>query len=115
MRISKTLRGALNQIERMLTRQPYSADLWDILVALRGPDSRNKKLKYATTAIIRQAAFPLRPCEDRSIFGTDTSQFAARRKAMFKNKEDNNHFREHCKDAFAALGLKNFEVNSPSN
>ena len=110
----KTLRGALNQIQRMLEAE-YSGDLWDILVALRGPDSRNRKLKYATTAVIRQAAFPKRPCETRSIFGQDSKALAARRKAMFKKKADHNHFREHVRDSFDSLGLKLFEPNSPSN
>ena len=111
----KTLRGALNQIQSMLTKQPYSGDLWDVLSAIRGPDSRNRKLKYATTALIRSKAFPERPCETRSIFGPDSKSMASRRKAMFKNKEDYNHFREHTRDAFASLGLKLFETNSPSN
>ena len=109
--IPKTLRGALNQIQRMLSGTEYSEDLWNTLVALRGPDSRNKKLKYATTAVIRQAAFPHRPCETRSIFGPDSKSMASRRKAMFKNKEDHNHFREHTRDAFASLGLSLFEEN----
>jgi hypothetical protein len=30
---------------------------------------------------------------------------------MFKNKEDFNHFRQHCEAAFDALDLKLFEVN----
>jgi hypothetical protein len=29
-----TLRGSLRAIEKMLSGQPYSADLWDILVGL---------------------------------------------------------------------------------
>ena len=40
----KTLREALNQIQDMLTGREYSEDLWNVLVALRGPDSRNKKI-----------------------------------------------------------------------
>ena len=111
MTTPKTLRGALNQIQRLLTKQPYSADLWDILVALRGPDSRNRKIKHATTAVIRQAAFPARPCEDRSVFGKDSRQLAARRRSLFANREDNNHFREHVRDCFSSLGLSLFEEN----
>jgi len=107
----KTLRGALNLIQGMLNKQSYSADLWDILSAIRGPDSRNRKLKRATTAIIRQAAFPMRPCEDRSIFGNDDKAIVVRRRQAFKNKEDNNHFREHVRDAFESLGLSLFEEN----
>ena len=35
----KTLRQALNQIQDMLDGQSYSADLWDVIVALRGPEA----------------------------------------------------------------------------
>ncbi|MGA2886140.1 MAG: hypothetical protein ABSE80_13480, partial [Halobacteriota archaeon] len=61
MKTPKTLRGALQQIERMLNKQPYSADLWDILSAIRGPDSRKWGIKDATTTIIRSEAFPKHP------------------------------------------------------
>ena len=107
----KTLRGALNQIQRMLSGTEYSEDLWNTLVALRGPDSRNRKLKSATTAVIRSAAFPKRPCDYLSVFGTDSKRLATRRRDMFRNKEDNNHFREHTRDAFASLNLSLFEEN----
>lgn len=111
----KTLRQALDTIQDMLDGQPYSADLWDVLVALRGPDSRNRKLKYATTALIRSAAFPKRPCEERSIFGDDSTQLACRRHQMMSRRQDFNHFREHVRDAFAALGLQVGGVNGKSN
>jgi len=107
-----TLRQALDVIQDMLDGQPYSAELWDILVALRGPDSRDRKLKYATTAIIRSAAFPKRPREEGSIFGTDSFLRTLRRRDMFRKKQDFNHFREHVRDAFAALGLKLGGVNA---
>jgi hypothetical protein len=101
----KTLRAALDEIERMLTNQPYSADLWDVLSAIRGPDSRNRKLKHATTTIIRSAAFPKRPCEERSFYGEDSAKRAEIRKRLFHSREDFNHFRQHVKAAFDALGL----------
>jgi hypothetical protein len=107
----KNLCQALNRIQDMLDGQPYSAALWDILVALRGPDSRNRKVKNATTALIRSAAFPKRPCEERSIFGTDSLRLAKRRKKLFRKKKDFNHFREHVRDAFDALGLSLGGVN----
>ena len=107
----KTLRQALDIIQEMLDGKPYSADLWDVLVALRGPDSRDRKIKYATTAVIRSAAFPKRPCEERSIFGKDTEELVKRRKYMFKYCTGDNHFREHVHDAFEALGLKLGEMN----
>ena len=107
----RTLRAALNQIQEMLDGKSYSAELWDVLTALRGPDSRDRKVKYATTAVIRQAAFPKRPCEDRSVFGTDSAEYAERRREMFAAREGHNHFREHVADAFTALGLKLEESN----
>jgi len=108
----KTLREALDTIQEMLSGNSYSADLWDVLVSLRGPDSRNKKVKNATTALIRTAAFPLRPCLERSVYATrDSKELAARRKSLFATKLDNNHFREHVKDSFAALGLRIEEIN----
>ena len=111
MRVPKTLRGALRQLERMLTKQTYSGDLWDVISAIRGPDSRNKRLKHATTTVIRRAAFPSRPCEERSFYGEDSAKRAEIRKRLFKNKEDFNHFRQHCEAAFDALQLSLYEVN----
>ena len=108
----KTLRGALNQIQTMLTKQPYSADLFDILSAVRGPDSRNSRLKMATTCIIRTAAFPKKPCQYRSFYAKkDTARNVVLRKKMFKNRENHPHFREHVLAAFEALGLNLFEEN----
>ena|SRR5208282_2399179 len=106
-----TLRGALRAIEKMLTKQSYSADLWDILSAIRGPDSRVRKVKHATTTVIRSAAFPSRPCEERSFYSEDSAEKVEIRKKLFKNKEDLNHFRQHVEAAFDSLGLKLFEEN----
>jgi len=36
---------------------------------------------------------------------------AERRRKLFRKKKDFNHFREHVRDSFTALGLKLFEVN----
>jgi len=100
------LREALDAIQEMLADSRYSEDLWNVLVALRGPDSRNRRLKYATTAIIRSVAFPKRPCSALSVFGTDSPKLARRRKKMFRSKADANHFREHVRDAFSSLDLE---------
>jgi hypothetical protein len=111
VRPPKTLREALDQIQEMLTDKTYSAQLWDVLVALRGPDSRNRKWKYATTAIIRSAAFPKRPCEERSIYGYDNKVLTKRRQDLFRNRKDQNHFRDHIVDAFVALDLDLYKQN----
>lgn len=99
----------------MLDGQSYSLDLWNVLVALRGPDSRDKKIKYATTAVIRQAAFPKKPTNASSVFCEDSFSRAMRRREMFRERLDNNHFREHVRDAFDALGLKLGGVNGKNN
>lgn len=107
----KSLREALDKIQEMLNGKTYSEDLWNVLVALRGPDSRDRKIKNATTAVIRTAAFPKQPCSALSVFGKDEPMLAARRKMLFRKKADLNHFREHVNDAFESLGLNLFEVN----
>jgi len=108
--MKRELRTALNRIQDMLDGKSYSAELWDILVALRGPDSRNRKIKNATTALIRLTAFPKRPCLERSVFAdSDSPELARRRQVLLRHEA--NHFREHVRDAFAALGLKLEEPN----
>lgn|ERR1019366_2406285 len=107
----KTLRGALNQIQDMLSGKPYSEDLWNVLTGLRGPDSRDRKLKSATTVVIRDAAFPKHPCSLLSFFGRDRKDLVARRKKMYAKREDANHFREHVKDAFESLNLDLYDTN----
>jgi hypothetical protein len=109
----KTLRHALDQIQDMLDGHSYSADLWDVLVALRGPDSRDRKIKNATTALIRSAAFPKQPCLERSVFAhEDSAELARRRSSLFAKKLDNNHFREHIAAAFESLGMTIGGVNA---
>lgn len=108
----KTLREALDQIQDLLDGHSFSADLWDVLVSLRGPDSRDVKVKNATTAIIRTTAFPKQPCLERSVFAhKDTPELARRRSNLFAKKLDNNHFREHVAAAFESLGLQIGGVN----
>jgi hypothetical protein len=110
--MKRELRKALDKIQDMLDGKSYSADLWDILVALRGPDSRNRKIKNATTALIRTTAFPKQPCLERSVFAiADSPKLAKRRRKMLRKEKDLNHFREHIVDAFAALGLLLEESN----
>ena len=105
------LREALDQISDMLSGNDYSQDLWNVLVALRGPDSRKVWVKNATTAVIRLAAFPEMPTETASVYRDDSTKYAAFRQEIFRAKCDTNHFREHVKDAFTALGLKLYEEN----
>lgn len=53
------VRKILDQIDEIFVTQPhYAQQLWDILTALRGPDSGDEYLKVHTTAFIRGLAFP---------------------------------------------------------
>jgi len=106
----ESLRDCLDVIE-MLLRSEFGHDLWNVLVALRGPDTRDRGLKYATTCVIRQHAFPGRPTEGLSVFKDDCKVYAKRRSEMFETREGLNHFREHIGDAFDSLDLKIGEVN----
>jgi|SRR6266403_4262470 len=105
-----SLRDCLGVIE-MLLRSEFGHDLWNVLTGLRGPDSRDRKLKYATTAVIRKAAFPGQPAGNLSVFKDDSTTYAARRIDLFLSEGDTNHFREHVTDAFDSLGLELFKKN----
>ena len=108
----KTLRQALNQIQDMLDGQSYSAHLFDILSAIRGPDKRNPRLKMATTCLIRTVAFPDKPCQYRSFYSKgDSEKFARLRRRMMRDKKNHPHFREHIAAAFESLGLQIGGVN----
>lgn len=55
----RTMRDVLDLIDAVLLRRDEeSAKLWNVLTALRGPDSGDEALKLATTCHVRQAAFP---------------------------------------------------------
>ena len=107
----ETLREALDAVSSLLIDPVYGRDLWNVLTALRGPDSRSRRLKYATTCVIRKAAFPDEPTEGMSVFKTDSETYAARRIEMELLKLDTPHFREHIYDAFDSLGLETFKEN----
>lgn len=63
------VRAALNAIDTILAeRNQDSVDLANILSALRGPDSGNDAVKAATTARIRDIAFP-KASKPASLYG----------------------------------------------
>ena len=57
--VPRGLNEMLDMIDKFLTYNPKASVLWDILSALRGPDSDDMELKEQTTIHIRSAAFPL--------------------------------------------------------
>jgi len=52
-------REVLDMLDEVLMGDVQVAqEVWDVLTALRGPDSDNNKVKRKTTWVIRAAAFP---------------------------------------------------------
>lgn len=90
--------------------------VWDILSALRGPDSNDYILKSATTCVIRSyAGVPER--NSQAIVHVDTEDAAEVRRSVdagthkHYGSAPSHHFILHAKKAFEALGLKWNEVN----
>lgn len=75
--------------------------VWSILVALRGPDSKNKALKEATTNVIRYHLFGSTVVNGTTIRSNADSY--TREQVRRNARQD--HFVKHAKKAFEALGL----------
>lgn len=114
--MNKPVRDVLAEIDNLLHKDnDDSRALWDILSALRGPDSLgDDDLKVSTTAIIRSAALPKTAktahsnCLPISFGLGDSEEFAGVRIRM-----SFSHFRHHAYSAFVGLGLDWHHVNSP--
>lgn len=89
-----------------------SRKLWDVLTALRGPDSDALKLKDATTAVVRHKLGLL--SRGNFITAKDSPEAAAHRNESMPRENryggyylrDYNHFSHHAYQAFKALGLE---------
>ena len=99
-----TLKEMLALIELGLD-SGYGASLWEVLTALRGPDSGDSTAKLATTAVIRKAAFPSEP-NVGAVYGEDTEHYLAYRTRLWADDDCNWHFTSHAQRAFRALGLE---------
>lgn len=105
------LRAQLDQIQQWLLDPDGSEALWDVLTALRGPDTGNLKGKLATTAVIRLVAFPgLANCETIpfTVFCEDAEDSRGYRVSEMISRD---HFSKHAKRAFDALDLVWGRVN----
>ncbi len=110
-RVPKTALEMLGVIRQFMSVHVYDkegAKIWDILSALRGPDSDDVHTKAATTSVIRYHAIG-KLAGQFSLVGPDNeSKCAFRLNEMNRNGE---HFWRHAWSAFRALGLKWGEVN----
>lgn len=104
------LKTLLNTIDIYLLTgdENESRRLWNILAALRGPDTPDSNdLKDVTTSVIRATAFPLTAKQSNGNGGRlcasmvgDDSDRASRRKLL-----SSSHFILHAQSAFHALDL----------
>ena len=103
----------LNAIDNHLAKCDYAAsELWDVLTALRGPDSDELGQKDRTTLPIRAAAFPQLAethatnwvmCSAHSAFPMQQKPAPA-----FVPPEDGGHFARHVMAAATVLVLNQF-------
>jgi hypothetical protein len=112
--MTKKLREALDQIDELLLDPLLSRDLWDVLTALRGPDSENGVLKVLYTAPLRSAAFP-RFCVPTCYCGEDTGfnrwsvQVGGELPSSAKVYPYSEHFFAHVRSALIAIERKKSE------
>lgn len=113
--MSPEVRSVLDAIDTILAQpsnvqgpSPDARALWDILTALRGPDSENTDLKLETTCVIRRAAFPKTAATSMTSgqllasFGAPETEFSVLETAAWKGE---GHFLLHAINAAGALGI----------
>jgi hypothetical protein len=105
-----TLKDAQKYLQGFFKRATYGdcQRLWDVLSALRGPDSAELDLKIATTAVIRQIFFKNIILPYSLTVECDSSESKKYREELVGTA---SHFYVHAKRAFFALGLDWNEVN----
>lgn len=109
------VRRVLDQIEAVLMDPDHGKQLWDVLTALRGPDTKpftqeSYELKLRTTAIIRSRAFP-RVARNLSTFPHKFAHFShCTNERIVARTDDPQHFVQHAIAAERALDWVNQEV-----
>lgn len=108
--IPKTVNEMLEIIDTFLstTNSDTAGHLWNILAALRGPDSNNLSIKKATTTGIRRTAFPKTAKFAESVY----SVFPAVFDGTFNPDvwDTSVHFNKHIQGAICALERAGREV-----
>jgi hypothetical protein len=115
------LKSILNKIDTVLSAGYDSPDhdaasrLWDVLSALRGPDTVHPSadtIKYATTAVLRKIAFPKTFADDtrnvvrnKAIGKSDTAAMVATRSGDKVRNVVGSHFASHANRGFLALRM----------
>jgi hypothetical protein len=110
-KIDPELREVLDNIDQVLAKNDSNAKaLWDVLTALRGPDSLSYDLKSGTTAKIRKLAFP--QASDR--FSRAVFEYGTVKEVTYDDLAyavAGRHFFTHIDAAAQALGLVKWVKN----
>jgi hypothetical protein len=86
--------------------------LWNVLSALRGPDSTDFYLKNCTTEVIRHRLLGKRGGElCPSLVSPDDEKKRDRRRDMFQKFSQFDHFQRHARDAFKDMGMEWDKLN----
>lgn len=106
--IPETTREVLELIENFAKhiqgKKESSRDLWNILAALRGPDSDDFTLKLQTTAHIRAAALPCLARSNGAYANQGTHwKYRSYEEPTYKTKGSSGHFASHIFCAVNAL------------
>lgn len=107
----KTMKQVLAVIDKFgadtKVKSEEKRKLWDVLSALRGPDSNSESsLKGSLTCVIREHAVP-RLAEKYAMLLLDNQGLCSERRFIYPS----THFTTHALKAFDALGLHWGKVN----
>ena len=115
------LRKSLKTLDALLSHR-YGFYLFDVLSALRGPDSKSDNVKEATTGLIRGKAFPRVFDENKHqnhlglvVTLVDNEDHAKLRRDLENDREESHHFIAHAQSAFRYLGLSWSDLNPTPN
>lgn len=84
--------------------------LWDILTALRGPDSGDSELKWNTTAIIRAYTLPILATGNAMVNKEQRINETLSKIMNYDKIDAQNHFKNHIRDAIHAIPLLNERI-----
>lgn len=109
--MTKSTQKALKYLDAILAKGGEDArDLWDVLSALRGPDSQDDVLKDTVTCPIRRAAFPKTTkrliAGDIQIGPVFASYNGRTKEYDAKAASAGTHFAYHAREAWRALNKR---------
>lgn len=112
MATRRSFRKMLDQIDKfLLAGDDQALKLWNVLSALRGPDSGDYNIKESFTEVIRTAAFPATAQSGARNIPATFAYRDYKTNLGTRQEAQPSHFRSHARAAFEALGLNPDIVN----